>query len=119
MTTKNGVDLSHLHFTLLIVMDALDKIWNMAFPDDLDGLNITSGHEETSKHSEKSKHYIHNCSSGFGEAFDCRVKDVKQADATKIGVILWMICEIRGINIIILPEGFLTDNAHLHIQLQG
>lgn len=116
MTLKDGVKIDLLHPKLRETLETLDVLWTLAFPLDGDGLNITSGHEE-SVHSPNSKHYVKNCKSGFGEAFDCRVRDVNQRHAGRVGIWLEDIMRIRGIEVFVLSEAFYTPNAHLHIQL--
>lgn len=119
MTIKPGVDISQLHPTLEAALVVLDQIWPAFFPDDTDGLNVTSGHEHPSVHSDLSRHYIKNTKSGKGEAFDVRIKDVPQHEAHLVATALWIILMVRFTpqRFKIYNEGALTDNAHLHVQM--
>ena len=106
-------------------MNAIYKLWGAVFPEDADGLTITSGHEvvmdEAGKliHSPKSKHYIANNDSGFGEAIDIRYNDVKQAKAAIFTGIVWQVLTLSiGDLFVMFSERMLTDSSHLHIQLK-
>jgi len=118
MTQKPEVDITRLHPVLKRSLTILDALWPIIYPNDEDGLNITSGHEMISKHLADSKHYIRNCPSGSGEAFDIRIKDVEQHKAIHICHIFWTVIMLREkVDLKIYPEALLTDNAHIHIQL--
>jgi len=118
MTQKPEVDITRLHPVLKRSLTILDALWPIIYPNDADGLNITSGHEEISHHTEGSRHYIKNCKSGFGEAFDIRIKDVEQYKAIHVCHIFWTVIMLREkVDLKIYPEALLTDNAHIHIQL--
>jgi hypothetical protein len=121
MTVKEGVDISKLHPTMKQILAILDSLWPVVFPGDVDGLNVTSGHEENDAHGKDSKHYLRNCASGQGEAFDCRVKDVPRYLVPMIATLLWMLIQIRfdgAIQVKMYGEDILGDNAHLHVQLR-
>lgn len=119
MTVKPGADISNLHPTMEAALIILDTIWPVFFPSDVDGLNVTSGHEFPSVHTELSRHYIVNCKSGKGEAVDVRVKDVPQHVAHLVTTCLWIVLMLRFTpqRFKIYNEGALAENAHIHIQL--
>lgn len=114
----NTVKIENLSPKIRKVLDLLDQLWPIIYPNDADGLNVTSGHEETAKHSVTSKHYIRNCVSGTGEAFDVRTRDVEQWKAHLTCTLLWIISVLRFNTMLkIYPEALLTENAHIHVEL--
>ena len=123
-SVKEGADIAHLHPTLLKAVDLLVFAWAAMFPEDKDGLNITSGHEGPDTgpdrtHGEKSKHYPSNNSSGKGEAIDIRFNDVYQWKASLFVGIAWTILVANYGDIWkFFPEKILTSSSHLHIQLK-
>jgi len=114
----NTVKIENLNPKIRKVLDLLDILWSVLYPNDADGLNVTSGHEETAKHKETSKHYIWNCASEMGEAFDVRTKDVEQYKAHLTCTLLWIVSVLRFNTMLkIYPEALLTENAHIHVEL--
>ena len=121
MTTKVGVDISKIHPTIGTVLKIADELWPIVFPEDADGMVVTSGHEDVGArvHAAKSKHYLANSSSGMGEAVDIRANDILQYQVHKFLTLLWMLLEIRmpQQQFKMYHEGALGANSHIHIQL--
>jgi len=126
-SVKPGADLSNLHPTLQKALPLLAHSWAGMFPEDIDGMTITSGHEgaptdppDVRVHGEHSKHYIPNNPSGFGEAVDIRVNDVQMYKAARFVAIAWIVLESNfpEIEWFLFPEAWLTPKAHIHIQFK-
>lgn len=79
ITLKNGVKIEDLDPYLRQALGPLAWLWMRLFPQDPDGLTITSGHEgevDDGIHKPTSLHYPDNSPSGLGRAVDLRVWDV-------------------------------------------
>jgi hypothetical protein len=123
---KPGAEIQNLHPTLQKALPLLALVWSAMFPEDSDGMVVTSGHEgaptdppEKRVHGVHSKHYIANNASGFGEAIDLRVNDVQQYKAARCLHLFWTVLETNfpEVEWYIFPESWLKPNAHLHIQM--
>ena len=121
MTVKQGAEISSLHPSLTKILKIADTLWGLVFPEDADGMTVTSGHEGFSGdgvHGNKSKHYTTNSETAQGEAVDLRLNDVKNAKAHKFAFILEVLVEdVYNIPINIFIEKELTQSAHFHIEL--
>lgn len=59
------------------VLEPLACLWRVVFPNDADGLTITSGCETSATHrAPNTLHYPNNSPDQLGRAFDLRVIDV-------------------------------------------
>lgn len=124
---KTGAAIDQLHPTLQKAIPLIAQAWAGMFPEDTDGMTITSGHEgsptdppDVRVHGEKSKHYIPNNASGKGEAIDIRVNDVQMYKGARFIAIAWTILESNfpEIEWFLFPEAWLTPRAHIHIQFK-
>jgi len=76
---KKGVKVDRLHPSISQRLPSLGFLWRAFFPEDEDGLTITSGHEGSPAdkiHMLHSFHYTQNFSDEMGRAIDLRVRDV-------------------------------------------
>ena len=124
MTVKPGADISNLHPDIVAALKQLDLMWQAFFPEDKDGMTVTSGHEGVpglpdSVHGPTSKHYIVNNKSGKGEAVDIRLNDVTSRKGTVfcgwVGLALPFV--IPTVKYDVFAEKILTQSAHLHLEL--
>jgi len=122
---KPEVESDKLHPTLKEAITLLSLLWAGTFPEDKDGMVITSGHEGHSTdpkpprvHVVRSRHYLEN-GAGEGHAIDIRLNDVSQQKAAVFLSIVWMSLVMNFGDIWqIYPESILTPNAHLHVGLR-
>lgn len=120
---KDGAKLDNVHKDVMIALiDTITPYWRAYFPEDKDGLTVTSGCEGQpgdGVHGNNSKHYPANCASTHGEAIDIRLNDVLQWKATVFCGDLFHELERRYPNkFILFAEGILKPSAHCHIQLR-
>ena len=122
MTVKQGADISNIHPLIRRAMETTDALWLAFFPEDEDGMTITSGCEGSSGdgvHGDKSKHYPANNASKQGEAVDVRLNDVLQWKATIFCSVLWTILTVNhGDKFKVFAENLLKSSAHCHIEIK-
>jgi hypothetical protein len=76
---KKGVELAEMDPAMNSAIDRLADLWRVLFPEDKDGLTITSGCEGEPGdhiHHYMSLHYKDNTPTGQGRAIDLRTWDV-------------------------------------------